>query len=999
MVNDQWRMDNLAVLTAAVAAQFSLVQPVCRLNDCGGNGNWTGRIQAIGSSSLYIVVPSSRFKGELIQMLQANRDRRTRLAAGWAVCFVLCSLCALVCGQAPEPRHQVTDESGEPLKGVRVVLSNAQGTVWLDVVTAADGTFQLTSLPRGTYAADIEAAGFQPQRLSLRLGTAEPLQIVLKPAALRDAVTVTARRGAVEDAASAAFLVSARSEDDWHARPLPTLGHALENSPGVLVQQSTNAQVSPFLRGLTGYQVLNLVDGVRFNNATFRSGPNQYLAFIEPSQAQRIEALLGPAGVQYGSDALGGTINVLTAAPRFNRQGSSFHGAAQTLAASAEAGGGANLKLLLSAPRVALLLGGAWQRHGDVRAGRGEDSRHVFQRFFGLHGPQIENLLGPRQQDTGFTQHGWHAKLAARLTARQSLTLRYQQSALEDVRGYKDLWGGLGRLRSDFAPQELRFFYARYEKLRLGWIDSLTSTFSLNGQRDGSVRQNLRATERLTTDDSVVNAFGYAAQATTHFGTRHALVFGGELYREQIRASRVETDPVTRTSMQRRALYPNGSRYTTRGLFAQQSAEWWQGRLRANAGGRFTRVSFQTFAARNRTTTGASLGVTDEAGSFQDVTFNTSLSWRVNGPVNVHALVGRGFRAPNLNDLGALGLNDLGYEIPASTAAQAGALLASSDGETALSTGQRVEALRAERLFNYEVGLTWQTRRWYARVQVFDAELKQPIVRRTLLFPANQAPAALAGLTVQPLAPTADQRAQSVITVAKALDPRAVKAFVNEGAAKYYGLESLFRYAVAARWALEGNYSWLAGRELNPNRFIRRLPPQQGFLALRYDPAWWNGRLGWLELSGAMVGAQERLSGGDLTDERIGAARRRSDIADFFRSARVRPFLSAGADGLFDTADDLFRPTGETLAQLQQRVLPLGAVVNGVRIVDNSSRAPLYLKTAGYATLNLRGGLRLSERAGLDWALLNLLDKNFRVHGSGLDAPGRNAYLSLRYTF
>lgn len=916
--------------------------------------------------------------------------------------FLLGLLCLLVNVQAQQPKHHITNEADEPVNGARLRLSNAQGTAWREVLTAADGSFALTELPAGSYLAVIEASGFAPLEVRLQLPVTAPLQLKLLPLAIRSSVTVTAQRGAVEDTATSPMLVTARDQSEWRARPLATLGNALDSSPGVLVQQSTYGQVSPFLRGLTGYQVLNLVDGVRFNNATFRSGPNQYLAFIEPGQAQRLEALLGPTGAQYGSDGLGGTINVLTSTPRFGSGKFSFNGEAQTHAASADAGGGGRLKFTLGAPRVALLLGGSWQQHNDLRAGEGADSRHVFKRFFGLSAERIRELTGARQQDTGFTQHGWHAKLAARLRETQSLTLWYQQGTLGGVRGYKDLWGGLGRLRSEFAPQELQFLYARYEKLRLGWLDSLTGTFSLNSQRDGTVRQNLRTTDRVTTDDNLVNVFGHAVQATTHLANRHALVFGGEYYREQLRASRVEFDPVINSSAQKRALYPNGSRYTTLGLFAQHSAAWWQGRLRANAGGRYTRVRFQTFADRNRTAAGASLGVTDEAESFQDATFNASLTWRVSANVHLHALSGRGFRAPNLNDLGALGLNDLGYEIPASVAAQAGALLGNSDGEGALSLGKRVGGLQAERLFNYEAGATWQSRKFYARAQVFDAELKQPIVRRTLLFAAGQAPAALAGLTVQPLAQTAEQRAQNVVTVATTLDPRAVKAFVNDGAAKYYGVETLFRYAVAARWSAEGHYSFLAGRELNPNRFIRRLPPQQGALALRYQSTGatvFNGRLTWLELSGDFVGAQKRLSGGDLTDERIGAARRRRDITDFMRGSLVRPFLVAGADGAFGTADDVFALTGETLLQIQARVLPLGATINGVRIVNDDSRAPLYLKTAGYATLNLRGNVRLSERVGLDWALMNLFDKNYRVHGSGVDAAGRNLFLGLRYHF
>lgn len=914
----------------------------------------------------------------------------------------IASSVSVLWAQSPGARIVIRDESSARIAGASVLVETAQGLPVERLVSDKDGMVSLDSLPRGSYLLTVDAANFQTLKTSLQIAAArsEPIEITLRAGQLRSVITITAQRGRVEDATESALLVNAADESALRARPLATLGNALEASPGVLVQQSTYGQVSPFLRGLTGYQVLNLVDGIRFNNSTFRSGPNQYLAFLEPSQAQRIESVLGPTGVQYGSDALGGTINVLSEPLLFSETGkTSYAGEWQAFGASADASGGSSAKFSLGTGRLALMLGGAWKRHNDLRAGHGVDSRHVFNRFFGLSGDRIRDLVGDRQQDTGFAQYGGQVRLAAKLREDQTLSLWYQRSVMDGVRGYKDLWGGLGRLRSDFDPQELHFFYGRYEKLRLGFLDSLTGTFSINAQRDGSRRQNLRSTDVITTDDNNVNAFGYAAQGTTHLGARQMLVFGGELYHEAIRASRVETNPATGAIVERRALYPNGSRYSTAGLFAQHSADWFGNRLRTNVGTRFTHIGFRSYADRNRSAAGGNLGVTDEEEGFDDVTYNASVSFRVTEQLRIHATAARGFRAPNLNDLGALGLNDLGYEVPASEAAKAGALLGNGDGETALPTGSRVAGLNAEKLFNYELGISWQNRKVYARAQVFDAELKDPIVRRTLLFPAGAIPQTVAGLAVQPIAQTADQRAQNVVTVATSIDPRALKAFVNTGQAKYYGVESILRYSISPQWMAEGNYSFLAGRELNPNRFIRRLPPQQGFLAIRHQPSWSRGKISWLELAGDFVGAQERLSGGDLTDERIGAGRRRRDITDFFRGARNGPYVRAGADGRLGTDDDVFAPTGETLAQVRDRVLPIGGTVNGVRIVDDNSRAPLYLKNPGYAAVHFRSAFRLTERIQANFAVMNLLDKNYRVHGSGVDAPGRNFYLSLRYSF
>jgi hemoglobin/transferrin/lactoferrin receptor protein len=900
---------------------------------------------------------------------------------------------------------KVVDASGAAVAGAHVVLRSAQGAILQQVVSGSDGRFQLDdlSLSSSTGWLEVTATGFPVHRLSVDLDAATPksIEIVLGIASFRSEATVTAQIGMVADVELALPIVSVRDASEFRARPLATIGNALEGAPGVMVQQSTYGQVSPFLRGLTGYHVINLIDGVRFNNTTFRSGPNQYLAYADPSQAQRIEAMLGPASAQFGSDALGGAIQLITPASRFADGTDARLAVGINLSAgSADRSRAGDAGVFFAGRNLSLSGGAVWRDLGDVRGGGGRDSHHVLRRLFGLSDDQIESITGSRQQGTGFTQSGAHAKIAARIGDEQTLTLWYQRSEMDDVRGYKDQWGGLGRLRSDFEPQGLDFFYSRYETFGLGKLDWLSATFSVNAQRDGSIRQGLRTTDPVIADDGRVDAFGYAVQAGTHITSRHTIVGGGEIYDERIDAFRRETDPVTGRVVQKRALYPNGSTYRTTGLFVQDVVDLVRGAngagLRANLGGRFTRIDTSTYADRNLNDLGQGLGVIDSSRHYQDWTFNAGVTWQLTTSFGVTALVGRGFRAPNLNDLGALGLNDLGYEVPAESVLDAGGFIGVSDGEGVLSSGQPIASLEAERLYNYEVGASYRGSRLYARAHVFNAELKDQIVRRTLLFPIDRVPTTLAGTPVTPIAQTAAQRAEGVVSVSTALDPRAVKAFVNDVQARYRGIDALASYQFSTRWSAEASYSYLSGDDLNPTRPVRRLPPQRGMVAIRYRP---GGRVSWVEASAHVSGAQALLSGGDITDERIGAARRRSDIADFFNGGLIAPWVAEGSDGRRGTPDDVFSPTNETLAQIRDRVLPIGATINGVRVADDGTRVPLYVENAGFVSVNLSAGVVITKSLALDLALTNLLDRNYRVHGSGVDAPGAGLFAGLRFTY
>jgi hypothetical protein len=56
---------------------------------------------------------------------------------------------------------------------------------------------------------------------------------------------------------------------------------------------------------------------------------------------------------------------------------------------------------------------------------------------------------------------------------------------------------------------------------------------------------------------------------------------------------------------------------------------------------------------------------------------------------------------------------------------------------------------------------------------------------------------------------------------------------------------------------------------------------------------------------------------------------------------------------------------------------------------------PLYLRTPGFAAINLRAAIPLAQRVQLTVAVLNALDRNYRIHGSGVDAPGVNVFAGL----
>ena len=108
------------------------------------------------------------------------------------------------------------------------------------------------------------------------------------------------------------------------------LGDVLATLPGVESNKDSPWEQRPSIRGLTGQRVLVLMDGTPMNSVR-GNGPHPSL--VDPTQVERIEVVRGPSSVAYGSDALGGVINIITRQP-------GFVGPDQVLHGSASLGGG-----------------------------------------------------------------------------------------------------------------------------------------------------------------------------------------------------------------------------------------------------------------------------------------------------------------------------------------------------------------------------------------------------------------------------------------------------------------------------------------------------------------------------------------------------------------------------------------------------------------------------------------------------------------------------------
>jgi hemoglobin/transferrin/lactoferrin receptor protein len=512
-----------------------------------------------------------------------------------------------------------------PLANVHVVLDNQRAGAKTDKF----GFFNIKLNQKGTYKVKATLIGFKDYKkeIEIKAGDSLNFDIYLQPVNIKldDEVIISARRiGAADHLSPEAITTIGSSEIEQDAAR--TVPEALLGATGVFLQKTNHGGGSPFIRGLTGNQNLLLIDGIRLNNATFRYGPNQYLATIDPFITDRVDVVRGSGSVLYGSDAIGGVVQLFTRNPEFSDHGFKAGGSVMAKWKSRDMEKTGRGEIRVASEKVAFLGGFTYNDFGDIIAGKG---------------------LG-RETPTGYTGYSGDGKIRVAVGKQNELILAYQYTRQNDVPRYDKLM--TSHEKYHFDPQIRQLGYLRMHTANKNqWIKKINYVISY-GQSDETRLLQKQKQEKVTTEQDIVNTLGGSIEVLSQGSEKWTFTSGVDYYYDRVGSTK--TERLNGEVTEKRGYYPDGS--TASSVAVYSSHNYTLNKLILGAGFRVN---------------GNKVMVEDEL--FGDVdnkpvafVWYGSVGYSITQRHFVVVSLYSSFRAPNINDLSSFGSFNYGIEVP-----------------------------------------------------------------------------------------------------------------------------------------------------------------------------------------------------------------------------------------------------------------------------------------------------------------------------------------------
>lgn len=438
------------------------------------------------------------------------------------------------------------------------------------------------------------------------------------------------------------------------------MGDLLAATGNVFVQRSQQGGSSPVIRGFEASRVLLVIDGIRMNNAIYRSGHLQNVITVDQNMLDRVEVLYGPASTLFGSDALGGVVHMRTKLPTTTTTGKmAVNGSAFARFSSVNNEGTGHFDINLGWKKWAWLQSYNFSRFGDMRMGNNYPDKYP---NFGRRSQYITNINGidsvVRNEDdriqkfSGYKQWDLTQKLLYKPNEKVSHLLNLQYSNSSDVPRYDRLQdirnGTLRWAQWYYGPQTRTLAAYELNVQDVGFFNEFKAILSHQFIRESRHQREYRRYDRLDNRIEKLNVWAATIDGRKLWGA-HELTVGIDAQLNDVSSTAFRKNIQTGTETKLDTRYPNGDNNLNQfGVYAQHLFKFGKGKFVLNDGIRVQHNRIHSSIADNSF---FNFPFTTIRQNNTSVTGNIGLVYMPSADLRVNLGLSSGFRSPNIDDL------------------------------------------------------------------------------------------------------------------------------------------------------------------------------------------------------------------------------------------------------------------------------------------------------------------------------------------------------------
>jgi len=746
-----------------------------------------------------------------------------------------------------------------------------------------------------------------------------------------------------------------------------TAADLLEKSGGLFVQKSQMGGGSPIIRGFEANRVLLVIDGVRMNNAIYRSGHLQNAITVDPAMLEQAEVIYGPGSLTYGSDALGGVVHYRTkdpklAGPKDKTQVSEANAYVRYAYANGEKA--VHVDFNQGAKKWGSFSSFSFVDYDNLIAGGVRPEAYPkfgLQQNYGTLlddnsiGERRGNKANPNKQwGTQYAQIDFLQKIKFQASEDLSFVANLQYSSSSNVPRYDNLVDTLGSAEElkwidwYYGPQQRILTSLKTSINNKSFFDKGTIIAAFQRIDEDQYQRKWGKTWRNATETDVY-VFSVTADFDKFLDAQQniTLSYGVDWNKNNVHSSaydknvrnqdvRVEgSDIITR--------YPSsGSTMDSYGAYTNLKWKSENRRLSAEGGLRYSYVKL-----------GAKFGETDPIvwpqnyidGIFLKnaaLTYGGGLTYNTENKWQFRALAGTAFRSPNIDDFAKIREKNGFVTVPNPNLTPEKAFTV--EGTISKEFG----GIEIDQQIKKSTGVSLKV-----SATVFNTQLQDALVRKNFVLPDGSN------------------------TLIKDNEVLEIQSNVNAENARVYGVSGNMSFNIADKWKLESNINLTKGKSEFKDDIegvlidtivpFAHIPPLYGRTSLSYQ------------------GNKFKLA----AVVRYNGRKRPNDYA--ISSVRV-PNSGVLEFQRVGTSDNI-------------EYSPYGYIdVNGDPCVATEARGNAHC-SEGYAgslawmTYNFYGDYHLTEKFSINFAVENILDLHYRPFSSGVSAAGRNFIFGIRGKF